>query len=98
MTSRQPEPAAPYFIAWLVLLLLLGLSVWSAYLDIGVFHVVVNFGIAVTQTVIVFTMFMGLRAHPSIKWVFAAAGFFWLVILFGLAATDYFTRQGFPLH
>jgi hypothetical protein len=37
------------------------------------------------------------RGRPSLKWVFAAAGFFWLMFLFGLATVDYATRSGFPL-
>jgi len=56
----------------------------------------VNFGIAATQAVIIFVMFMRLRGRPSLKWAFAAAGFFWLLFLFGLSAVDYATRTGFP--
>ncbi len=98
MTSERPEPLGPYIAGWLVLLLLLGLSVLSAYLPIGVFHSVVNFGIALTQAAIVFILFMKLRGRPSLKWVFAGAGFFWLLVMFGLSAADYFTRRGFPSH
>lgn len=94
--SAKPEPLLPYVVAWLVLMLLLGLSVLSAYLDIGFFHPIVNFGIAATQAAIIFVMFMRLRGRPSLKWVFAAAGFFWLMFLFGLSAVDYATRTGFP--
>jgi len=83
-------------IAWAVLLLLLGLSVLSAYLPIGIFHPVVSFGIALTQAALVFILFMKLRGRPSLKWVFAGVGFFWLFVLFALSAADYFTRQGFP--
>jgi cytochrome c oxidase subunit 4 len=97
MKANAPEPWQPYVIAWAVLLLLLGLSVLSSYLNIGIFHPIVNFGIALTQAALVFILFMKLRGRPSLKWVFAAAGFFWLVLLFGFSATDYFTRQGFPL-
>jgi cytochrome c oxidase subunit 4 len=96
VSPRTPEPWQPYVIAWAVLLLLLGLSVGSAYLNIGIFHPVVNFGIAVTQATLVFILFMKLHGQPSLKWVFAGAGFFWLLFLFGLSAADYFTRQGFP--
>jgi cytochrome c oxidase subunit IV len=96
VSSRAPEPWQPYVIAWAVLLLLLGLSVGSAYLNIGLFHPIVNFGIAATQAALVFILFMKLRGQPSLKWVFAGAGFFWLLFLFGLSAADYFTRQGFP--
>ena len=94
--DTELEAQLPYFIGWAVLLLLLGLSVLSAYLPIGAFHPVVNFGIALTQTAILFIIFMKLRGRPSLKWVFAAAGFLWLVFLFGLSAVDYFTRTGLP--
>jgi cytochrome c oxidase subunit IV len=96
MIPGKPEPVLPYVIGWLVMMLLLGLSVLSAYLDIGIFHPVVNFGIAATQAAIIFIMFMHLRGRPSLKWVFAGAGFFWLMFLFGLGIADYATRTGFP--
>jgi cytochrome c oxidase subunit IV len=95
--SAGPEPIAPYVIGWAVLLLLLGLSVLAAYQPIGIFQPVVHFGIAFTQAAIVFILFMRLRGRPSLKWVFAGAGFFWLMFLFGLSAVDYATRSGFPL-
>ncbi|MGH8326777.1 MAG: cytochrome C oxidase subunit IV family protein, partial [Steroidobacteraceae bacterium] len=88
----------PYLIGWGVLLALLGLSVLSAYAPIGAFHPVVNFGIAATQAAIVFLIFMKLRGRPSLTWLFAGAGFFWLFFLFGISAVDYFTRSGYPLH
>ena len=85
-----------YLVAWLVLLVLLGLGVVSAYLPIGPLHPLVNFGIAATQVAIVFTVFMRLLGPPRIKWVFAGAGFFWLLFLFSLGVIDYLTRTGFP--
>jgi hypothetical protein len=45
-----------------------------------------------------FIVFMRLRGRPSLKWVFAAAGFFWLSFLYGLGIIDYATRSGFPAH
>lgn len=98
MKPAASEPLAPYVIGWLVLLLLLGLGVLSAYLDIGIFHPLINFGIAFTQAAIVFAIFMRLRGRPSLKWVFAGAGFFWLTFLFGLGTVDYVTRTGWPPH
>jgi cytochrome c oxidase subunit IV len=94
MSGQAPEPILPYFIGWAVLLLLLGLTVWSAYLDIGVWHPFVNFGIAFTQTAIIFILFMRLRAAPRITWLIAGAGFFRLMFLYGLTTVDYATRSG----
>jgi caa(3)-type oxidase subunit IV len=86
----------PYLIAWLVLLVLLGLSALSACLPLGQLHPLVNFSIAFVQAAIVFAVFMRLREPPAIKRVFAGAGFFWLLFLFGLGVIDYLTRAGFP--
>jgi caa(3)-type oxidase subunit IV len=94
--TTKHEPMLPYVIAWLVLMLLLGLSTLSAYLDIGFFHPIVTFGIAATQAAIIFIVFMRLRGRPSLKWLFAGAGFFWLLFLYGLSMVDYATRTGFP--
>jgi cytochrome c oxidase subunit IV len=96
MSLGKPEPLIPYVVGYAVLLLLLGLSVLSAYQPIGIFHPIVNFGIAATQAAIIFIIFMRLRGRPSLKWVFAGAGFFWLMFLFGIGFIDYATRTGFP--
>ncbi len=97
MTPKtKHESASPYLGAYLVLLLLLGLSIISAYLPIGVWKPAIEYAIAATQTALLFVMFMRLRGPPSLKWVFAGAGFFWLIFLFGLATTDYATRTGLP--
>ena len=85
-----------YVVAWLVLVLLTGLSLLTAHLGIGVSAPIVEFGIATTQTAIVFILFMRLKGPPSVKWLFAGAGFFWLMLLYGLSATDYATRRGWP--
>ncbi|HTT00676.1 MAG TPA: hypothetical protein VMG11_01195 [Steroidobacteraceae bacterium] len=98
MSSRRREPLGPYVIAWIVLLVLLGLSIVGAYQPLGAWHALLSFGIAATQTAIVFIVFMKLRGRPHLKWLFAAAGFFWLLFLFSLSAIDYATRNGFPTH
>ncbi|MBV9686755.1 MAG: hypothetical protein JO096_06045 [Alphaproteobacteria bacterium] len=85
-----------YVIAWLVLILLTGISIGAAFLGLAVWGPVVHFGIAATQAAIIFVLFMRLKGPPSLKWIFAGAGFFWLLFLYGLSATDYATRQGWP--
>jgi hypothetical protein len=41
-------------------------------------------------------LFMRLRGPRSLKWIFAGAGFFWLMFLSGLSMTDYASRHGRP--
>ena len=96
MKSASKQSPMLYVVAWLVLILLTGLSLLSAFLGLGVYGPIVQFGIAATQAAIVFVLFMRLKGPPSLKWLFAGAGFFWLLFLYGLSATDYATRRGWP--
>jgi cytochrome c oxidase subunit IV len=96
-TAASSVSALQYFGAWLVLLLLTGLSLLSAYLGLGKYAPVIEFGIAATQAAIVFILFMRLKGPPSLKWIFAGTGFFWLSFLYGLSMVDYATRKGWPL-
>ena len=89
--------ALPFVVAWVVILLSAGISAWTAFLGLGIWAPVVQFGIAAMQTVLLFVLFMRLKGTPSLKWVFAVSGFFWLLFLYGLSMTDYSNRQGWPL-
>ena len=95
-TSAAHDSALLFIIAWLVLILLAGISIWTAFLRLGVYTPVIQYGIAATQAAIVFVLFMRLKGPPSLKWIFAGSGFFWLTFLYGLSATDYATRSGWP--
>lgn len=86
----------PFIIAWLILLVLAGVSLVTAFLGMGVWAPFAQFGIAAMQAAIVFILFMRLKGPPSLRWVFAFTGFFWLMFLFGLSMTDYATRKGWP--
>ena len=94
--AAKHKPALVYVAAWLVLILLTGVSVLRAFLGIGVYAPVIQYGIAATQAAIVFILFMRLKGPPSLKWIFAGSGFFWLMILYGLSMTDYASRRGWP--
>lgn len=83
-------------IAWLVLLALLGVSWGSAYLSLGSAHAFLPLGIAVLQALIIALVFMQLGRGARVKWLFAGVGFYWLMIMIALSATDYLTRSGFP--
>ncbi|HEY7298301.1 MAG TPA: hypothetical protein VH684_10235 [Xanthobacteraceae bacterium] len=86
----------PFVVALAVLLVLAGLSLWTAFLGMGIWAPMVQFGISAIQTAILFILFMRLKGSPSLKWVFAVSGFFWLLFLYGLSMTDYSNRRGWP--
>ena len=85
-----------YITVWAVLLILLGLTVGAAYVPLGPFNTITAVSIAVAKAVIIALYFMHLRNSPRLMWVFAGAGFFWLLILFTLVFGDYATRSSMP--
>ncbi|HTZ35490.1 MAG TPA: hypothetical protein VMB84_05655 [Stellaceae bacterium] len=94
--EAKDAAARPFVIAWLALLLLAGASLATAYLGLGRFAPILEFAIAALQAATVFTLFMRLKGPPSLKWIFAGSGFFWLLFLYGLSMTDYASRRGWP--
>lgn len=84
-----------YVVAWVALLVLLALSAGSAYLHLGRAEEYIPVSLALVQALIIAIVFMKLRLGKSMKWLFAAAGFYWLLILIGLSGTDYATRFGY---
>jgi cytochrome c oxidase subunit 4 len=89
--------ALPFVIAWFLMLLLAGVSLGTAYLAMGIWAPMVQFGIAAIQTAMLFVLFMRLKAaSSSLLWVFGISGFFWLLFLYGLSMMDYADRQDWP--
>jgi len=86
----------PFVIAWLVLLMLAGASLVTAFVGLGHWAPVLQFSIAALQTSVLFILFMRLKGPPSLKWVFAISGFLWLSFLYGLSITDYADRRSWP--
>jgi len=91
---RKEAPLRPLILAWAALLALLGLTLGLSYLPMGPFNWAVALAIGGIKALIVLAVFMELREGASLRWVFAAAGFFWLGILLLLSMTDYATRAG----
>ncbi len=97
-TNPRRATALPFVWLWLLLLLLFGASLGVAFLGRGVWAPAMEFAVAAIQTSVLFIFFMRLKGPPSLRWVFAVSGFFWLLFLFGLSMTDYSNRSGWPSH
>jgi cytochrome c oxidase subunit IV len=93
-TPGRVEPAWPFWLGWLALLVLQGLNLGSSYLALGPFNVVVNVGISIVKTLLVMAVFMHLSHASAATRIAAAAGFFFLAVLLGLSLGDYLTRPG----
>lgn len=81
-----------YLAVYAALIALTATTVGAAFLDLGPLNDVVAVGIAAAKGLLVVLFFMHVRWSPRLVPLTAAAGFFWLVLLFGGALSDYFTR------
>jgi cytochrome c oxidase subunit 4 len=79
-------------LAWVALLVLLSATVAGAYVPLGSLNLALALTIAAVKAAIVLIVFMELTRGPALARIFAGAGAFWLMILFGLASADYLTR------
>ena len=81
------------WICWAALLLLLALTTSAAFLPLGRFNAFVALAIAACKALLVLIVFMELKRSSGLVRAFAAAGFFWLLILLTLTSADYLTRR-----
>ena len=88
-----------YAVVFATLLFLTALTTAMAFIDLGgELNTVVAITIAVVKAVLVILYFMHLRYSDRLTWIFAGAGFFWLLILFGGTIDDVLTRSWPPLN
>jgi cytochrome c oxidase subunit IV len=81
-----------YYAVFLALLAGTGLTVAAAFIDMGAMNNVAMLAIAGIKATLVILFFMHVRWSTRLTWVVAMAGFFWLLILFGVGMADYLTR------
>lgn len=96
MTSHHVVPVKIYFCIFAALLALTGITTAVAYVDLGFLNTVVALTIAVCKALLVILYFMHVRYSNRLIWLYAAAGFFWLVLLIGLGMSDFLTRNVIP--
>ncbi len=84
-------------LIWIALLVLLGLTVGLANLNLGPFNNVVALSVAVAQMLLVVLFFMHVRYEKPITWIFVCAGLIWLLLMFNFVLADYMTRPT-PIH
>ncbi|CAO3426997.1 cytochrome C oxidase subunit IV family protein [Azospirillum endophyticum] len=87
-----------YLFTWAALVVLLAATLGLAYVPMpGPLNVAVALGISVAKALLVLALFMKLFRAPALTRAAAAAGLFWLAVLFALSATDYLTRKVDPV-
>ena len=74
------------------LLLLLVLTVGANFVNLGPFNVAVALMISIAKATLILLFFMEVRYSPPMVWLFATAGFVWLLLLLIFTQSDYQTR------
>jgi cytochrome c oxidase subunit 4 len=96
--SRDAEPRRAWALwrrnglVWMTLLILLGLTLAAAYRPLDGLNAIIGLAIAALKAALVGFFFMGLKRSDPLIRLAAAAGFFWLIILFALTLSDVLTR------
>lgn len=87
-----------YYRVFGALMVLTALTVAVAFVDLGPWNDFVALSIAITKAVLVVLVFMHVRESSRAVWLFAAAGFFWLLIFLAFVLADYSVRDWLPYY
>jgi len=98
--SEHIVPVKVYITIFLVLLVGTALTVLAAFQDFSVhvrgtelpLNTIIALTIAVTKATFVVLYFMHVRYSSRLIWVIVTSALFWLVIMFALTFSDYWTR------
>jgi cytochrome c oxidase subunit 4 len=89
---KQVLPSLSLVITFLILLALGALNYGLSFIIHNAFNAGITLAIMTVMVGIVLIGYMKLHQASRLVWTFGVAGFFWLMILYGLTATDYATR------
>ena len=93
MSSQPLVSVRVYILVFFILLVLTAVTTTIAFFDLGGgLNNAAAITIAVFKGLLVILYFMHVRYSDKLTWVFAAAGFFWLLILIGGTMDDVLTR------
>ena len=92
MSAGHVAPKSMYYMVFLALIVGTFLTVAVAKFDFGPLNNIIMLAIACTKALLVILYFMHVRWSSRLTWVVAGAGFFWLLIMFGLGMSDYISR------
>jgi cytochrome c oxidase subunit 4 len=91
-SDNSIKPPA-YFVVFVALLALTGLTVGLARVNLGAWHTPVGLAIATTKAVLILLIFMHVLHGSKITWLLAGTTLLFLAILILLTITDYLSRD-----
>jgi cytochrome c oxidase subunit 4 len=90
--SAHVVPLKTYFTIFGALMAGTALTVIIAFQDLGPMNTVVALTIAGIKALLVVLWFMHVKYSSRLTWIFAVAGFLWLILMIGLTMADFDTR------
>jgi cytochrome c oxidase subunit 4 len=90
--SMHIVPTRVYYAIFASLMVLTGLTVAVAFVDLKVMNTVVALTIAIVKATLVVLFFMHVKYSTRLTWVVAASGVVWLAIMFSITFADYLSR------
>ena len=90
-------PIRDFAIVYVLLLAGLIVTYLAALVDLGPLNSLIAMGIAVGKALMVVLIFMNVRNGTRLQWLWASAGFVWLLLLF-ITVGDYMTRGWGKVH
>ena len=92
--SEHVIPSRTYYVIWILLLILTGVTAWVATIDLGPLNTLVALVIATSKALIVTLFFMHVKyTSEKLTKVVIVSAIFWLIILLSLSMVDYGTRH-----
>jgi cytochrome c oxidase subunit 4 len=91
--NERAASSRTLWTTWVCLLILLGLTWLAARFDLGLGNTIIALCIAGAKMLLVILFFMQVRYNSRVVWIFAGAGFVWLLIMISLTMSDYLTRK-----
>ncbi|MDQ2985618.1 MAG: cytochrome C oxidase subunit IV family protein [Armatimonadota bacterium] len=94
MSHDHIDPVSLYVKNFIVLVVLLFVTVGVAYIDLPLksLNIIVAMFIACLKGVLVIIYFMGIRKTTKLTQVWAYGGLIFLLTLFSISLSDYFSR------
>src|SRR3954471_22804114 len=90
--SGHVSPKSTYYAIFGALMILTGVTVGAAFINLGSLNFPVAIAIAITKATLVILFFMHVKYSSRLTKMIVGMAFFFLFILFGLTMTDYLSR------
>jgi cytochrome c oxidase subunit 4 len=90
-------PIRTYLAVFTALMVLLIITLFAAYFDLGNWNLPIALTIAAAKVVLIVLYFMHVKFSSVLVKIFSGTTMLWLSILFMLTLADYFSRHWLPV-